>query len=95
MLYDITYMWNLKNKTLYIAKQLFFVFLPFLGPHPRHMEIPRLGVESELQPPAYPSETWDLSQSLEPPPQVTATLDPQPIDQGTSWFLVGFISVVP
>ena len=27
---------------------LFFVFLPFLGPLPRHVEIPRLGVESEL-----------------------------------------------
>ena len=26
----------------------FFVFLPFLGPLPRHMEVPRLGVESEL-----------------------------------------------
>ena len=26
----------------------FFVFLPFLGPHPRHMEVPRLGAESEL-----------------------------------------------
>ena len=25
----------------------FFIFLPFLGPLPRHMEIPRLGVESE------------------------------------------------
>ena len=25
-----------------------FVFLLFLGPLPRHMEIPRLGVESEL-----------------------------------------------
>ena len=22
----------------------FFVFLPFLGPHPWHMEVPRLGV---------------------------------------------------
>ena len=22
----------------------FFVFLPFLGPHPRHIEVPRLGV---------------------------------------------------
>ena len=29
-----------------------FVFLPFLGPLPRHLEIPRLGVESELQLPA-------------------------------------------
>ena len=27
---------------------LFFVFLPFLGPLLRHMEVPRLGVESEL-----------------------------------------------
>ena len=25
----------------------FFVFLPFLGPLPQHMEVPRLGVESE------------------------------------------------
>ena len=26
----------------------FFVFLPFLGPLQQHMEVPRLGVESEL-----------------------------------------------
>ena len=26
----------------------FFVFLPFLGPLLRHMEVPRLGVEMEL-----------------------------------------------
>ena len=26
----------------------FFFFLPFLGPLPRHMEVPRLGVKSEL-----------------------------------------------
>ena len=25
-----------------------FFFLVFLGPHPRHMGVPRLGVESEL-----------------------------------------------
>ena len=24
------------------------LFFSFLGPHPRHMEVPRLGVESEL-----------------------------------------------
>ena len=29
-----------------------FVFFPFLGPLPWHMQVPRLGVESELQPPA-------------------------------------------
>ena len=26
-----------------------FFFLVFLGPHPQHLEVPRLGVESELQ----------------------------------------------
>ena len=35
----------------------FFVFLPFLGLLPWHMEVPRLGVQSELQPPAYATGT--------------------------------------
>ena len=35
----------------------FFFFLVFLGPHPRHMEVPRLGVKSELQRPAYSTAT--------------------------------------
>ena len=40
-----------------------FVFWPFLGPHMRHMEVPRLRVESELQLLAYTTatETQDLS----------------------------------
>ena len=29
-------------------KKLFFLFLVFLGPHLWHMEVPRLGAESEL-----------------------------------------------
>ena len=35
----------------------------FLGPNLQHMEVPRLGVESELQLPAYAraTATWDLS----------------------------------
>jgi len=32
-------------------------FLLFLGLHPGHMEIPRLGVKLELQPPAYITAT--------------------------------------
>ena len=42
----------------------FFFFFGFLGPHPWHMEIPRLGVELELQPPAYTiaTATWNLRQ---------------------------------
>ena len=43
----------------------------FLGPYPQHMEVPRLGVESELQPLAYataaatqdPSHIFDLHHS--------------------------------
>ena len=42
---------------------LFFIFV-FLGLHPQHMEVPTLGVELELQLPAYATATatWDLSQ---------------------------------
>ena len=32
---------------------LFFFFFVFLGPHPCHKEVPRLGVKSELQPLSY------------------------------------------
>ena len=35
----------------------FFVFFVFLGLHPWHMEVPRLGVELELQLPAYTTAT--------------------------------------
>ena len=30
-----------------------FYFFVFLGPHLQHMEVPRVGVESELQLPSY------------------------------------------
>ena len=33
---------------LFFVFWVFFVFLPFLGPLPRHMEVPRLEVQSEL-----------------------------------------------
>ena len=38
-------------------------FFCFLGPHSWHMEVPRLGVELELQLPGYATatETWDPS----------------------------------
>jgi len=35
----------------------FLFFFVFLGPHPRHMEVPRLGVELELLLPAYARAT--------------------------------------
>ena len=42
-----------------VKRKLFW----FLGPHLQHMDIPRLGVESERQLPAYAAApaTWDLS----------------------------------
>ena len=41
----------------------FGLHLSFLGPHLWHVEVPRLGVQSELQLPAYTTDTarWDLS----------------------------------
>ena len=44
---------------------------------PQHMEVPRLGVESELQLPAYTSHSHAGSKPhLQPTPQLMATLDP-------------------
>ena len=76
-----------------------FFFFCFLGPHPRHMEVPRLGVQSELELLAYTT--------------VTATRDPShicdnlqqhwildPLGEArvrtqSSQILVGFISAEP
>ena len=41
-----------------------YVHLFFLGLHPRHMEVPRLGVKSELQLPAYTTATATQDASL-------------------------------
>ena len=40
-----------------ISFSSFFFFLVFFGPHPQPMEVPRLGVEPELQLPAYLTAT--------------------------------------
>ena len=46
-----------------IAATSFFLFFFFLGQHPRHLEVPRLGVEWGMWPPAYTTATatWDPS----------------------------------
>ena len=41
----------------YIKGFVLFCFLAFLGPYPWHMEVPRLGVQSELQLLAYTTAT--------------------------------------
>ena len=61
------YGFNLWPKSLHMLqvqpKIIFFSFFFFLGPHPWHMEGPRLGVQSELQLLAYAraTATPDLS----------------------------------
>ena len=51
------------RKLIFTVSSGAFFFFFFLWPHPRHMEVPRLGAKSELQLPAQATETamWDLS----------------------------------
>ena len=56
-----------------------FFFVAFPGPHPWHMEVPRLGVQSELWPPAYtqPQQRGIRAEPcLQPTPQLKAMPDP-------------------
>ena len=55
-----------------------FVRFAFLGPHLQHVEVPWLGVESELQLLAYATATANTRSELrlQPTPQLTATPDP-------------------
>ena len=50
---------------------------PPLGPHLQHMEVPRLGVKSELQPLAYTTAHSNVGSELclQPTPQLTAMPD--------------------
>ena len=76
---------------------LFFFFFALLGPHPWHMEVPRLGVESELQLLAYatatatPSCVCDLQHSS----RQHQIPDPLGKARDRTRILVGFVSTVP
>uniref|UniRef100_A0A8D1MBY8 Cystathionine beta-synthase n=1 Tax=Sus scrofa TaxID=9823 RepID=A0A8D1MBY8_PIG len=48
----------------------FLVFFVILGPHPRHMEVPRLGVQSELQPAKSPQILPDILKKIGDTPMV-------------------------
>ena len=86
----------------YPAHYRLFFFFFFLWPHPQHMEVPRLGVELELQllacitATATPdlSHIWDLHHSSRQC-QILNTLSEVRDQPSTSCFLVGFISAVP
>ena len=50
--------------TVFVLESQIILFFVYLGPRLWHMEVPRLGVESELQPPAHTTATgtnrmWD------------------------------------
>ena len=64
--YEFTYLGPHSGTTVHfnIPKGFFFFLFFFLGPHPWHMEVPRLGVESELQMPAYTTATATRDLSL-------------------------------
>ena len=56
----------LNERSIFRGSQLwvvccFFFFLCILGPHLQYMEVPRQGVELELQLPAYATATQDLN----------------------------------
>ena len=48
------YLTYLNHKAVNIQLWILLLFKSFLGPHPQHMEVLRLGVESELQLPTTP-----------------------------------------
>ena len=86
-------------KTTSIFLQFLFFF--FFGLHPWHMEVPRLGVECELQLPAYatatakpdPSHVCNLYHSSQQC-QILNPLRPG-MESPSSWILVRFISNEP
>ena len=59
-----------------------FVCLFVLGPHLQHMEVPKLGVPSELQRLAYSSATDNARSKpcLQTTPQLMAMLNPYPTE---------------
>ena len=63
---------------------LFYFFPVFLGPHLWHMEVPKLGVKSELQLPAYTAacgNAGSLNHGARPG-----------IEPASSWASVGFVT---
>ena len=78
---------------------LFFCLLSFLGRHPWHVEVPRLGVEFELQLLAYTTATatWDLSCVCDLHHSswqgwILSPLSEARIEPMSSWVLVRFVN---
>ena len=79
-----------------------YLFIYLFGPHRWHMKGPRLGVESELQLPAYAtatamldlSQVGDLHHSSQQRGSLTRRLRPG-IKSQSSWIPIGFVSAEP
>ena len=67
-------------------KLVFFLFF-FLGPHPKHMESPRLGVKSKLLLPAYTTAiaTWDSSHICNPHHSSRQCCILNPLSEARDW----------
>ena len=83
---------NMSKKSVCLSFSLslsFFLSFPFLGLHP-HMEVPRLGVKSELQLLAYSTATatWDSSHIWDPHHSSQQCRIPKPLSEGSSWTLI-------
>ena len=73
----------------------FFFFLVFLGPYLQHMEVPRPGVELELQMSAYTTATATQDLSCICKTGSLAHWARPGIEPASSWILVGFVSAAP
>ena len=100
-----THTWMYTQNSIYsplsfflLSLSFFFFFSVFLGPHPRHMEVPRLGIKLELQPLATampdPSFVCDLHHSLWQYRSLTYWARPG-IEPASSGILVIFVSTEP
>ena len=83
-------------------KEGHFLSVYFLGPHPQHMEVPRLGVKLELQLLVYTPATavMDLSRICNAHHSSWQCRIPNPPSKArdqtaSSWILVGFVSAAP
>ena len=72
------FIFELLARVFYFLINFFFVFL---GLHPQHMEVPRLGVESELHLPSYSHNNAKSEPRLQPTPYLMAILDPEPTSE--------------
>ena len=77
-----------------------YTYTCFLGPHPQPMEVPRLGVELELQLLAYATAIQDPRHVFNQYHSSWQRQTPNPLSEHRdwtkiSWILVGFVSAAP